>query len=617
MNLNDSQKTAVLHDKGPMMVLAGPGSGKTAVITMRTKTLITRYQVRPENILVITFTKAAANEMKERFIRLMNGRKVPVSFGTFHAVYFTVLKYAYGYTGANIIREDVRFQFFRDTIHRLQIDTDDETDLIRSLTGEISLLKNSGTAPENFYSSCCSADSFREVYRMYQRFLASNRLIDFDDMLVYTLDLFRQRKDILSAWQRKFRYILIDEFQDINQIQYDIIRMMAEPENNLFIVGDDDQSIYRFRGARPEIMLNFEKDYPACRKVILEHNYRSGSEIIKASLNLISHNEKRFEKNIQAGRTETGELQIKKFKDQRAQNLFIIGEIRRLEHAGIPLYEIAVLSRTNIGLRYLMEQLSSYNIPYYAKDRIPSLYSHWIARDIFTYIDIACGDASRANFLRIMNRPNRYLSREGLPHGQIDFREWKRFYVHQDWMVQRLKKLQTDLDIISRMRPFSAVNYIRKAIAYEDYLRDHADARGIPQEDLFEILDELSERAKDYETYGEWKAQIHSLEEENAIKSNSNREKTEAVVLSTYHSSKGLEYHTVFLPDVCEKITPYRKAVLDEDLEEERRMFYVAMTRAKDSLYILQPHQIHNKDMEASRFLMEIKNRRRTDQAQN
>ena len=240
---NDSQVKAIGHFNGPCLTLAGPGSGKTAVITERTKNLITKYHVNPSNILVITFTKAAALEMKTRFLSLMGNGSYPVTFGTFHAVYFSILKHAYNYNANNIVREEQKYALMRELVQKHRLEYEDETEFVSSILGEISMVKNTGVSIEHYYSTICAENIFRRIYGEYHEYLHQHKLIDFDDMLVYTYELFRERKDILSAWQRKFQYILIDEFQDINKIQFDIVKMLAAPENNLLVVGDDDQSI--------------------------------------------------------------------------------------------------------------------------------------------------------------------------------------------------------------------------------------------------------------------------------------------------------------------------------------------------------------------------------------
>ena len=603
------QLTAIRHTAGPMMVLAGPGSGKTTVITQHARYLIETCGISPANILVITFTKAAALEMKARFLSLIGERSTAATFGTFHAVFFTILRHAYGYTAANIIREDVRYTFFRDYIHRHEMTFEDEQDFIASLISEISIVKNEEINPADYYAVSCPEQSFRDLYEAYCQFLYKNRLIDFDDMLVYTKQLLAQRPDILAAWQKKFSYILIDEFQDINRIQYDIVRMLAAPKNNLFIVGDDDQSIYRFRGARPELMLNFPKDYPEAVRVTLKYNYRCGKAIQKVSRSLIGFNERRFQKQFSDFGCADGTVINRHFEDQRKQNLFLIGEIRRLVKAGYQYRDIAILCRTNRQPLYLMEQLGGYNIPYHSTERIPVLYDHWIAKDLFTYVRLAQGDRSTASFLRIMNRPNRYLSRDSLPDAPVKFTEWMHYYKNQAWMGQRLRKLREDLKVLSGMNPYSSLVYIRKAVGYEDYLKDYARERNLDVEELLEVLYDLTERAREYDSFPAWEEQISRVREEarNALKQKKRESgSADAVEIGTYHASKGLEYRVVFLPDLNETITPYKKAVLPEDVEEERRMLYVAMTRAKEALYLFESERIRNKDMEASRFLNEI-----------
>ena len=304
MNFNKAQLGAIEHKDGAMLVLAGPGSGKTAVITHRTKNLITKHHVKPSEILVITFTKAAANEMKERFNSLMKDERVNVSFGTFHAVFFTILKYAYRFTSANIADESVRYGFIREILSYYRLEYKDENEFIGNLLAEISLIKNSRIDIENFYSGVCGEEIFRDIYKKYETRLKENRLIDFDDMLSYTYELFKERPDILALWQNKYKYILIDEFQDINRLQYEIIKMIAAPQNNLFIVGDDDQSIYKLRGANIRNILDFEHEFPDAKVIKLEQNYRSTGNILNAANSVIANNRGRKEKSLW---TENGE----------------------------------------------------------------------------------------------------------------------------------------------------------------------------------------------------------------------------------------------------------------------------------------------------------------------
>lgn len=606
MNFNPSQAEAILHQDGPMLVLAGPGSGKTLVITERTRHLVKECGIAPANILVITFTKAAAAEMKERFIRLM-GEPCPVTFGTFHAVFFAILKHAYHYRAENIIREEQRYQCMKDIVTKHRLEYEDEAEFITAILGEIGLVKNAGIPIANYYSKNCAQDMFRRIYGEYHEYLYKHRLIDFEDMLVYTWELFTERKDILAAWQKKYQYILIDEFQDINKIQFDVIKLLAGEKRNLFVVGDDDQSIYRFRGAKPEIMLHFKDDFPEAKTVLLDINYRSDAAIVSKALNLIGHNRERFDKRILASHEWGAEVEYAEFKSQKEENLRVIRELQERTERGKSLRDCAILFRTNTQPRLLMEQLLEYNIPFRTRDTIPNLYEHWIAKDIFTYIRIAKGSRARSDFLRIMNRPKRYISRDSLDEDTVAFDVWEWFYEEQPWVAERIGKLEHDVKMLEHMSPYAAINYIRKGIGYDEFCTEYADYRRINPDDLYDILEELQEGAKGYETFDAWFEHIEAYTKELEQIARKQNQNVEGVALATLHSAKGLEYETVYILDVNEGIMPYKKAVLDQDIEEERRMFYVGMTRAKKNLHLFSVKQLNNKDADISRFIAESK----------
>lgn len=605
---NEAQKSAVYHNEGPMMVLAGPGSGKTLVITHRTKTLIEHYGVDPSKILVITFTKAAAQEMRSRFQKLMGERHQPVQFGTFHAIFFSVLKHAYHYTASNIIRESDKKKLLLEIIEHMELDIEDTNDFIQELESEISLVKGEMMSLEHYFSMSCPKDVFQKIFERYNQALMKRRMIDFDDMLVYCYELFVQRPDILQAWQKQFQYILIDEFQDINKVQYDIIRMLAKPEDNLFIVGDDDQSIYQFRGAKPEIMLQFEEVYPSAKKVFLDINYRSTECIVRTAAMVIEHNKKRFPKNIRTENERGEEVNIREFENVKQQNEKVVSLVKDYQEKGVPLSEIAVLFRTNTQPRALIAQFMEANIPIRVKDQVPNIYEHWIAKNIIAYIKLAMGKRDRSLFLQVANRPKRYLSRQIFDTQEISFERLLTFFPDKKWMQERIEQWEYDLKTMEKMTPFAAINYIRRGIGYEEYLQEYAEYRHIKVEDLYDVLDELMDMAKPYRTYAEWFAHIenYARELEEQVKKKKEDECEDAVEFVTMHGSKGLEYEVVFIVDVNEGIIPHQKATLEEDLEEERRMFYVAMTRAKKELYIYFSKERYEKEQEMSRFLAEL-----------
>ena len=614
-----SQSEAIRHVDGPLLVLAGPGSGKTTVVTKRVQYLVQDCSISPSSILVITFTKAAAMEMKERFTRLMEQQAQPpggygnVSFGTFHAVFFNILKLSYGFTVANIITKESRRQYLKESADQMKLEIDDENEFLTGIAGEISLIKNERVALEHYFSKNCSEEVFRKIYEGYEERKKRARLIDFDDMLVYTWELLSQRKDILSAWQKKYQYILVDEFQDINRLQYDILRLLAEPENNLFIVGDDDQSIYRFRGARPEIMLNFRKDYPQSGQVLLNDNFRSTTQIVEAAGRVIARNKTRFPKNIIARGGDGALVQSLEFPDQQQECAYILREIQNWQARGGSLRQVAVIYRTNTQPRVVIQKLMEYNLPFRVRDQVPNLFQHWIARDLFCYMRLAMGSGLRKDLLPVLNRPKRYLSRECLNDERISWEYMLNFYKDKRYVCDRIERLQYDLKMMSRMGPFAAINYIRHVIGYEEYLKEYAGFRRMNVEDLLEVLSDLQESAREYHTYDEWFVYIEKYTEEMEQLKKRQQEVRDGVHLTTMHSSKGLEYEKVFILDAAEGITPYKKAVLEPDLEEERRMFYVAMTRAKKELTICWTKKVGSHEKKPSRFLEEMQEEVRND----
>lgn len=610
MKENSAQNRAISHDKGPMMLLAGPGSGKTTTITKRVVNLIQEKKVTPSSILVVTFTKAAAREMKERFLRLCKEKNLSapyeqVTFGTFHGVYYTILKYAYHLNAQNILSEERKYDILKEIVYRQKLTIEDEKEFFQGLVQEISMVKNGRIPLEHYYSANCPDDTFRAIYQAYVKRCKTSKLLDFDDILLYTYELLTNRNDILRGWQKRFSYILVDEFQDINQLQYDVVKLLAKPEDNLFIVGDDDQSIYAFRGAKPEIMLHFPEDYPEAKTELLACNYRSASTIVELSQKVISENSRRYKKELFADRMVGNPVIIQAFEDGKQEELYVKNQVQKLLNEGIPYEEMAVLYRTNSGARFLVETLMQYQIPFCMRDTLPNLYEHWIAQDVISYIRIAMGERSRRAFLRIMNRPNRYFSRDALDDAQVSFEGLRWFYEEKDWMCDRIDKLEEDLNTLKQMTPYGAINYIRYGIGYEEYLKEYAQYRKIKAEELFEVMEELASSAKNFKSFSEWFVHIEEYTQQLKEQAKKQVSEKKGVTISTLHSIKGLEFDAVFLMDVNEGSLPYHKAVTESSIEEERRLFYVGITRARKFLWILYAKNRHDKELEVSRFLTE------------
>ena len=612
MECNKEQKEAIMHRDGPAMVLAGPGAGKTYVITNRVKALIDEYGVKPEQILVVTFSKAAAVEMKERFEMMTGGRRLPVRFGTFHSVFFQILRLAYHYEVKDIATPALKYRFLEETLNETGYEVDDKKEFLSDIEKEISRVKGEGIEIDCYFSSACSAEIFQKMYRGYQEKLQRHRCLDFDDMVVYTYQLLKEREDIRRRWQAQFRYLLIDEFQDINRLQYETVCMLAEPENNLFIVGDDDQSIYGFRGAKPGIMLSFPKRFPDTKQIVLGVNYRCSDEIMKAAERLIGKNNERYEKHIVANKGKEQPVHMKKCEHLPDEAEKIVAQIQMYQKEGIAYQEMAVLFRTNMQMRLLAGKLMEHGVPFTMRENLPNLFDTWMAKDIMCYLQLALGNRSREKFLKIANRPVRYLSRTAFTESEVSFDKLRAYYAvkNQEWMEERIWNFEYDLKNLASLSPYAAIHFIRKGIGYDEFLKTYADERNVNADDWFDVLDEMQEMARDkksipeflyfVENYGDTLEEIRQEQKKQQVK------EEPGVSLMTMHASKGLEFPVVFVPTLNEDIVPYRKAVQEGNLEEERRMLYVAMTRAKTYLHLSFVKERFHKEAEPSPFLYEI-----------
>lgn len=609
MSLNHAQTEAVAHNKGPCMVLAGPGSGKTLTIAKRIEYLIMKHKVRPEEILVITFTKYAAWEMKNRTRSICGPSSYAVTFGTFHGIYYGILKWAYRLNQSNLLSDEEKYRILREILPGIDWDqepeADEEKDYLQELAIEIGNVKNNCMDIEEYEPVKYTTEKFRKLYRTYEETKKKYRKIDFEDMLIQCRDLFMKRPDILKKWQEKFQYILVDEFQDVNQAQYDVVRMLAAPQDNLFVVGDDDQSVYGFRGAKPGIMMEFIKDYPKARQILLDVNYRSSGYIVKGALRVIGNNKIRFEKKIEAFRKPDETVHVQEVKDPVQEAEYVLERIREYREKGVSYTEMAVLYRTNVDARAMSELMTEYQIPFVMKEHLNNIYEHFIALDMISYLRLSQGEYDRKYFLQIANRPNRYLTRESMKTGNVSYESLRRYYRDKDWMVDRIDQLEWDMKMICDKTPYAAIQYIRKRMGYDEFLKEYAAYRKISSEDLFALLEEIWQNSKGYGTIKEWFEHIESYGKMLKEQNKKNGEK-EGVNLMTMHAAKGLEFDTVFVIEANEGICPYKKATADEEIEEERRLFYVAMTRAKRKLVISYVKEKNGKDLLPSRFVSEL-----------
>ena len=614
MKLNRGQDEAIKHGNGPCMVLAPPGSGKTLIVTERTRYLIEESGVRPDQILVITFTRYAAREMKERFERLTAGKNYPVTFGTFHSIFYGILKCAYGIGANNLMSEKESSVLLQEVLDQTNIEStpevEDEEELVRELLREVGMVKNGLYHLKDFHSKYLTQDEFAEVFRSYEHQKKELKKFDFDDMLVQCYALFRKKPEILQGWQKRFQYILIDEFQDINRVQYEVIRMLAAPRYNLFVVGDDDQSIFGFRGAKPELMLYMKQEFPSLRTISLTVNYRSTEFITGAAARVILHNDTRFYKRVQSFRGRGQNVHVQEVLDEQEEAQYVTEEIQKKLDQGIKPGEIAVLFRAAVQARMISEILSEHRIPFEMRDYVTNFYRHFIVKDMMAYLQLAAGKRDRSLFLTICNRPLRYLARNSMENRQVNFEDLRKFYCDKDWMLDIIDQFDVDVRMMKNMAPYAAIQYIRKKIGYDDFLKEYAEKHQISWKQLMDVMAELEERSKNFKSYDEWEIHIakytQELEEQQAKARKIKGERENKVQLMTIHSAKGLEFEDVFVIHANEGEIPHQKAEKKDEIEEERRLFYVALTRAKNNLCISYITQKNGNSIKPSRFVEEL-----------
>ena len=632
---NPAQTEAIRHKDGPMLVLAGPGSGKTYVITNRVKYLIEEHLVPPEEILVITFSRMAAKEMKERFDRLTDKAYPGVTFGTFHACFFHMLQYARGYTADAILRENDALDIIGEILAGIHPEYADDRALVRDVYEEVLKVKcqsnystlveslcNAEESPHSssrttfaYHPSSCDLPTFKAVLQGYLASLKRLRKLDFEDMLLQTKKLLTNDPEALDFWRRRFRYLLVDEFQDVNRLQYEIVRLLAggynnsnESSGNLFAVGDDDQSIYGFRGSEPRVMLEMPKDMPDCRIVTLPVNYRSTPEIVSAADALIANNRVRYEKDHATAANSGNAVRILPFDTVSSENEFLLSEIASLTSPSTDCRysDIAILFRTNLQMRSLCDSLSRAGVPFRIRGYLPNLYDDPQVRIALSYLRAAQGDRSRGTILAIANRPKRYVERRLLSGSEISLEALRDQAKEEgkNYLADKVDRLLYDLAMLSRMNPFAAVNYIRKVIGLDSYVAEH-NLRG---EEALETLAEFQESVKAFTTTTELFESIEAARRkaEQRHFTKDEEDSGDRVSLMTFHASKGLEFSHVYICDCNETIVPHKKALLPESVEEERRLLYVAMTRAKRELTLLYTAKRFGKDLPPSGFLGEI-----------
>ena len=615
--LNENQLKAVNHLDGPCMVLAGPGSGKTRVITYRIANMVVNKNIKPTSILAISFTKASSIEMKNRALSLSNDfRMNKVTYGTFHSVFFRILRYFENYNIESILDEKTKRIGLKNILKGLNIENADDDETIGQVINEISYVKNELMDKRDFKSEVLSNDEFIKVYNFYEEYKQQMNKIDFDDMLIKTYELLKNNKAALDRVRSVYRYILVDEFQDINKVQFEALKLIANPSNNIFVVGDEDQSIYGFRGSRPDFLLEFEEYFSNTKKVLLDINYRSKGEIINIANRLIEKNTNRYEKVIKCGQGNGAKVNYISPEDSEEEAVYIAKDIKNKVQEDYTEYtDFAVIYRTNIQSRALVDVFMDMRIPFVVKDSIVTIYDHWAAQDILAYLRIGVNPNSNKDWIRIINKPFRYISKDNLNliKDEPDFINSliNKCDLHPK-QVKTINDLDIDISYVKGLNPKNAISYIRTTLDYDRYILDYCANRKIKTNGLIEILNELESSATNFKTIQEYLEHIERVKSE--IVDNKNNKETDGVIFTTMHSAKGLEFKNVYIIGANEGTIPHEKSyeIDDEEkkndqIEEERRLMYVAITRAEENICISSPINKYGKRVSKSRFVEDIK----------
>ena len=685
--LNSSQREAVTFDgSGPLLVLAGPGSGKTHVLTQRVRYLTEVMGVIPEKILVLTFTRDAAISMKERYFNTIQPVKQTivsqcvkqenvsqpvkqiivsqsVNFGTFHSVFYQILKQSTGIRDKQMLTDAEKKSILLPILDNVlpNLNFLEKNGLWLELLPVISFYKNTGNLKEAVRRLSPEAQGhFEEIFWDYEARRRQSGKLDFDDMLTDCHKMFRENAAQREYWQERFSHILIDEFQDVNPAQYEIVKLLSKAPYNIFAVGDDDQSIYGFRGADPSCMKRFAEEFHA-KQIVLNVNYRSVPEIVGKSSELIGHNRDRFAKTIRSY-LEEGETCVKPENEMEkasqnknrkgTEGVFKKGFPDRDKELSYVLQTcdeflrkegketMAMLFRTNRNLQRMAFALKARGIPFSMRERPQNPYQNEYAADVMAYLKLAHEEGDVTALSRIINKPSRYVAREALAYcrekgrcvenGPETIREenYKKdtrqgavalleayYQKENNGIMEQCRTLRKHLQTVKKLSPYTAVQYVRRVIGYDEWVRKELKNQTERLEEALETLEWLTEEAKMRDSVKKWLEFLENGSESGMQRNREhrlqkgkeqNKNPDERICLMTVHASKGLEFDKVLMPDVNERNYPRGSMQDARTLEEERRIFYVGMTRAKTALELLYVTGTEESSAPASRFLREL-----------
>ena len=591
-NLNEQQREAIQTTEGPLLVIAGAGSGKTRVLTTRIAYLIEEKGIAPQNILAITFTNKAAKEMRDRVVKMLGPIAYQIQISTFHSFGLTIMKENYAQLGYKkeftILDSDDSLSIIKKIMKNMNLDSKAYNP--KNVKNKISSAKNEMMTPEELsrFSACDFDEKVVEIFSEYNKKLKANNSLDFDDLLLKPIELFNENPAILEQYQERFHYILIDEYQDTNEVQYILTKMLSKKRKNLCVVGDESQSIYAFRGSNYRNILNFEKDYPNCKIILLEQNYRSTKTILNAANDVIKNNKQRKDKRLWTDNHEGDKVVYKKCIDEKEEAASVASEIGNLIIQGEKLEDIAVLYRTNAQSRTIEEAMLKDNIPYKVVGSF-YFYNRKEVKDLIAYLRLIYNSNDDVSLIRIINSPKRGIGQKTIDNlvseaAILGISMYEALSSPKELqfkaLIESMKLASQNMSLTEIVELVLEQSGLRKELELENSLE--AEAK-------IENLDEFKSITKNFEErYG-----IISLEDflaEISLVSDveEHKDNNEVVTLMTIHSAKGLEFKYVFVIGMEEGVFPHSRSLFDSgELEEERRLCYVAITRAKEKLWLL------------------------------
>ena len=638
--LTDAQQKAVAHGTGPLLVVAGPGSGKTTVIVRRIAHMVLfgeQYDPRalppagfteldlaslravvqaggrgqnmgqilkgagvdPAALLVVTFTKAAADSMKGRAAQVAGPLVAArATFGTFHGLAYRILIQTDPSRRIKILEEDEQLYLIRQLMRQLGQNIDDDT--VMETMAEISRMRAGTDHPTAFTPKRMTKNDFRQLWSGYQEAKAQKGALDFDDLLHEALAVLQSNPQILTAYRQRWRHVMVDEFQDTNPVQWELVRLLAAPLHNLCVVGDDDQSIYGWRGASPHFLLQFPLEFPKAVRVTLDINHRCPPPVVEASNRLVLQNKNRFGKVIKSSADDGEPVQLLAPADslQEAEEI-----VQLLKRSQVPLSDWAVIYRTNQQAHVIAQVLTRETIPYRALGGLPNLYKRWPVQDVLCYLRAAVGET--ASLEQVINRPNRFISRAVMQEakrlteqGGLDLlTAIGQTGLLKSWQLRPIEELVDHLHRLSLLTASEGIGYVRRMIGYDEYIQEYCAREGGSTDEILGLLSEV-ERISPVRPLISFLAEVDSF----TNRSHQAAADEDAVTLVTCHKAKGLEYRRVVVTGAVDKLMPHRGA---EDVEEERRLMYVAMTRAQERLWLSAPRAYEGREAQPSPFIGE------------